>query len=58
MSSIYATQDNYPQIYENHLRIYEAICHRDFDQAADLVRAHLQFSLMRTLENLESTSLR
>lgn len=58
MSNIYSTQDNFPQIHENHLRIYEAVCHRDFDQAADLVRAHLQFSLMRTLENLESTSLR
>ena len=58
MSNIYSTEDNFTQIHENHRRIYEAVYHRDFDQAADLVRAHLQFSLMRTLENLESTSLR
>jgi len=57
MSNIYSTQDNFPQIHENHLRIYEAIRQRDFDKASDLVRAHLQFSLIRTLEHLKSPGL-
>lgn len=51
MSNVYSRVETYPDIHERHKGIYQAILAKDYDRAADLVRAHLQFSMMYALED-------
>lgn len=50
MSNIYTTVDRLQEIHTRHTDIFRAIQNRDFERAIDLVRAHLQFSMVDALE--------
>ena len=50
MSYVYSGPGDEMRIYTRHIGIYEAVKAQDFELAADRIRAHLQFSMMRVLE--------
>lgn len=53
MSNIYSNKETYPAIHKRHAGICQAIKENDFDKAAELVKAHMQFSMVDTLNGLK-----
>lgn len=51
LSSIYYVDENITKIQENHMEIYQAIKKDDFEKAANLMRIHLQHSLVYALKS-------
>jgi DNA-binding GntR family transcriptional regulator len=52
MSHMYSGEENCEAIYKRHIEICDAVIACDFEKAADLVKAHLQFSMISTLRAL------
>ena len=51
MSHMYSHEVTEEQIYRRHVGICNAVLQRDFDLAAERIRAHLQFSMMSVLDS-------
>lgn len=51
MSHMYSHEGTEEQIYRRHVGICNAVLQRDFDLAAERIRAHLQFSMMSVLDS-------
>ena len=58
MSNIYSSHSGYAGIHERHLAIWQAIKNQEFEKAADLARAHLQFSMVDALRGYKEERLR
>lgn len=56
MSYMYSKDGTEPEIYQRHVGIYEAVRDKDYEKAADLIRAHLQFSMMYILEDYKKNN--
>lgn len=57
MSYMYSKEGTEAEIYQRHVGIYEAVRDKDYEKAADLIRAHLQFSMMYILEDYKKNNL-
>ena len=56
MSYMYSKEGTESEIYQRHVGIYEAVKDKDYEKAADLIRAHLQFSMMYILEDYKKNN--
>ena len=50
LSTTYYDNENIKKIHESHLEIYTAVQNKDFDKASNLMREHLQHSMMYALK--------
>lgn len=51
LSTTYYDNENIKKIHESHLEIYTAVQNKDFDKASNLMREHLQHSMMYALKS-------
>lgn len=51
LNNFYSKPETASAIFIRHKAVYDAILDNNYDKAADLVREHLQYSMLDTLEN-------